>query len=82
MRGNKLTDIFSHVPVVFDKCVQYWVDDMIYQELDPGDINSYLAPSEVVAVEVYPNLNTPARYMRIGGCTIIVLWTRFKIRSN
>lgn len=76
---NKLTDILSHVPVVFDKCVQYWVDDMLYHELDPGDINSYLAPSEVVAAEVYSNLNTPGRYMRFGGCTIVVLWTRLKI---
>jgi Carboxypeptidase regulatory-like domain len=82
MHVNKLTDIFSHVPVVFDKCVQYWVDDMLYQELEPGDINFYLAPSEVVAAEVYPNLNTPARYMRFGGCSIVVLWTRLKIPSG
>jgi hypothetical protein len=79
---NKLTDILSHVPGVFDKCVQYWVDDFVYQELEPGDINSYLAPGEVVAAEVYPNLNTPARYMRPGGCAIVVLWTRSKIPSS
>ena len=82
MHVNKLTDIFGHVPVVFDKCVQYWVDDMLYQELEPGDINFYLAPSEVVAAEVYPNLNTPARYMRFGGCTIVVLWTRLRVPSS
>jgi hypothetical protein len=82
MHVNKLTDLISHVPVVFDKCVQYWVDDMIYQELEPGDINFYLAPVEVVAAEVYPNLNTPARYMRFGGCTIVVLWTRLKVPSS
>jgi hypothetical protein len=82
MHVTKLTDLISHVPVVFDKCVQYWVDDMIYQELEPGDINFYLAPVEVVAAEVYPNLNTPARYMRFGGCTIVVLWTRLKVPSS
>ena len=82
MHLNNLTDIFSHVPVVFDKCVQYWVDDAPYQEMEPGDINSYLAGSEVVAAEVYQNLNTPAQYMRFGGCTMVVLWTRPKIRSN
>jgi hypothetical protein len=79
---NNLTDIFSHVPVNFDKCVQYWVDDTMYQEMEPGDINSYLAGSEVIAAEVYQNLNTPAQYMRFGGCTIVVLWTRLKIRGN
>jgi hypothetical protein len=79
---TKLTDIFSHVPVNFDKCVQYWVDDALYQEIEPGDINNYLAGSEVIAAEVYQNLNTPAQYMRFGGCTIVVLWTRLKIRGN
>ena len=79
MHFQKLTDIFGHVPVVFDKCVQYWVDDTLYQELEPGDINLYVAGSEIVAAEVYKNLDTPARYMRFGGCTIVVLWTRLKV---
>ena len=82
MHFQNLTDIFGHVPVVFDKCVQYWVDDMVYQELEPGDINLYLAASEIVAAEVYSNLNTPARYMRFGGCTIVVLWTRLKVPAT
>ena len=82
MHVNKLTDLLTHVPVVFDKCVQYWVDDMLYQDLEPGDINYYVAGSEIVAAEVYPNLNTPARFMRFGGCTIVVLWTRLKVPSS
>ena len=82
MHATKLTDILGHVPVLFDKCVQYWVDDLLYQELEPGDINYYLAPSEVVAAEVYQNFTTPARYMRSGGCTVVVLWTRLKIPSS
>ena len=82
MHLHNLTDLLGHVPVVFDKCVQYWVDDMVYQELEPGDINLYLAASEIVAAEVYPNLNTPARYMRFGGCSIVVLWTRLKVPAT
>ncbi|HEY8852990.1 MAG TPA: carboxypeptidase regulatory-like domain-containing protein [Gemmatimonadaceae bacterium] len=82
MHLQNLTDLLGHVPVVFDKCVQYWVDDMVYQELEPGDINLYLAASEIVAAEVYPNLNTPARYMRFGGCSIVVLWTRLKVPAT
>jgi hypothetical protein len=79
---NRITDVLRHVPVVWDKCVQYWVDDMIYQEMEPGDINYYLAPKEVVAAEVYQNFNTPGRYMRFGGCTIVVLWTRLKVPAR
>ncbi|HVS59380.1 MAG TPA: carboxypeptidase regulatory-like domain-containing protein [Gemmatimonadaceae bacterium] len=63
-------------------CVQYWIDDMPWQSFSPGDINHFVTGSEIVAVEVYQDLNTPGRYMRAGGsCTTIVLWTRFKIRS-
>ena len=79
MHLSHISDILSQAPGVRDKCVQYWVDDMPYQEVEPGDINYYVSGSEVVAVEVYQNLITPARYMRIGGCTMVVLWTRFKI---
>ncbi|MDP9201438.1 MAG: carboxypeptidase-like regulatory domain-containing protein [Gemmatimonadota bacterium] len=63
-------------------CVQYWVDDMPWQSFEPGDLNHFVTGGEVVAVEVYQDLNTPARYLRVGGsCTTIVLWTRFKIRN-
>jgi hypothetical protein len=63
-------------------CVQYFLDDMPFTELVPGDINHFVTGGEVVAVEVYQDSNTPARYMRAGAsCTTIVLWTRFKIRS-
>jgi len=47
-----------------------------------GDINHFVTGGEVVAVEVYQDLDTPAQYMRAGGsCITIVVWTRFKIRS-
>jgi hypothetical protein len=63
-------------------CVQYYLDDMPYTELTPGDINNFVTGGEVVAVEVYQDTNTPAQYSRAGmSCTTIVLWTRFKIRS-
>jgi hypothetical protein len=63
-------------------CVQYYLDDMLYTEMTPGDINHFVTGGEVVAVEVYQDMNTPAQYTRAGMfCTTIVLWTRFKIRS-
>jgi hypothetical protein len=63
-------------------CVQYYLDDMLYTEMTPGDINNFVTGGEVVAVEVYQDTNTPAQYTRAGMfCTTIVLWTRFKVRS-
>jgi len=81
MHPSHISDILSQAPGVRDKCVQYWVDDMPYWEAEPGDINYFVSGSEVVAVEVYQNIDTPGRYMRPGGCTMVILWTRFKIRS-
>jgi hypothetical protein len=65
------------------ECVQYYVDDMPWQSTQPGDVNQFVNPNEVVAVEVYQGSNVPAQYSRgMGGCTTIVLWTRFKIRDR
>jgi hypothetical protein len=63
-------------------CVMYFVDDMPFLEMMPGDVNRFVTGGELVAVEVYQGYNVPAQFMRAGGpCTTIVLWTRFKIRS-
>jgi hypothetical protein len=62
-------------------CVQYYLDDMQFTELEPGDINRYVTGHEIVAVEVYQGVSAPPQFTRGGGCTTIVLWTRFKIRS-
>jgi hypothetical protein len=64
-------------------CVQYYVDDMPWQSVEPGDINGFVNGSEVVAVEVYQGANAPPQYIRggMGSCVTIVLWTRFKIRD-
>jgi hypothetical protein len=64
-------------------CVQYYVDDMPFREMEPGDINSFVTGGEVVAVEVYQGAGTPGRFIQAGpsNCTTIVLWTRFKVRD-
>jgi hypothetical protein len=60
-------------------CVQYFLDDMPYQETIPGDINRIMRGDEVVGVEVYQAAQVPAQYLRAGAaCTTIVLWTRLK----
>jgi hypothetical protein len=64
-------------------CVQYFVDDSPWQSDTPGDINQFVNANEVVAAEVYQATNTPAQYTTgMGGCTTVVLWTRFKVRDK
>jgi len=63
-------------------CVDYYVDDVPFTEVEPGEINHFINGGEVVAVEVYQSGMAPAQYARNGGsCTTIVLWTRFKTGS-
>ena len=63
-------------------CIDYWVDDVPFVEIDPGEINNFVNGGEVVAAEVYQSGTAPAQYTRSGGsCTTIVLWTKFRIRN-
>jgi hypothetical protein len=60
-------------------CVLYYVDDMLFTEMEPGDVNNFVNGGEVAAVEVYQSGTAPPQYSRgMGACTTIVLWTRFK----
>ena len=43
-------------------CVGYFVDGVPYHELVRGDINTYLQPGEVGAIEVYDPTQAPALY--------------------
>jgi hypothetical protein len=63
-------------------CVQYFLDDMPFTEMEPGDINHFVTGGEILAVEVYQAPNAPAQFTYgPQSCTTIVLWTRFKIHS-
>jgi hypothetical protein len=63
--------------------VQYYVDDMPFREMDPGDVNNFVTAGEVVAVEVYQGPSIPGRFIQAGSsnCVTIVLWTRFRVRD-
>ena len=47
-------------------CVSYFVDGSPYNEMFPGDIDTYLHPQEVAAIEVYSPSQAPAQYLVYG----------------
>jgi hypothetical protein len=51
--------------------------------MEPGDIDSYVQPADVVAVEVYHGSETPVEFQTPGqsGCATIVVWTRAKTET-
>jgi len=58
-------------------CVVTWVDNVMWREMTPGDLNDYVAPGEVRAVEVYSSSTTPAQFQAPGqsSCAAVVVWT-------
>jgi hypothetical protein len=65
-------------------CVNFYVDGTLWQSMTPGDIDQYVRPYELVAVEVYHGSQTPPQFTPAGqgGCATIVAWTEAKVRSQ
>jgi hypothetical protein len=64
-------------------CVNFIVDGNPWTQMTPGDIDQYVRPDELVAVEVYHGSSTPAQFQSAGqsGCATIVAWTQAKIST-
>jgi hypothetical protein len=58
-------------------CVSIWVDGTAWQQMQPGDIDDFVKPHELAAIEVYNSSTTPGEFQSIRGssCTTIVAWT-------
>lgn len=58
-------------------CVSVWIDGSQWQQLEPGDIDDFVRPHELAAIEVYSPTTTPAEYQGIsrGNCSTVVVWT-------
>ena len=62
-------------------CVTFYVDGAPWQQMTPGDLDTYVRPEEVAALEVYNGATTPAQFQQAGqsGCTTVVIWTERRI---
>ena len=58
-------------------CVNIWIDGTQWQQLEAGDVDDYLRPGEVGAIEVYSPTTTPAEFEGVsrGSCSTVVVWT-------
>ena len=65
-------------------CVNVYVDGTYWEPMQPGDIDSYVRPNEVVAVEVYHGSETPPQFTKPGqsSCATIVVWTLARARPR
>ena len=62
-------------------CVMFWIDGTPWQQMEPGDIDDFLKPHELAAVEIYSPSTTPAEFSgsRGSSCTTIVGWTHRRL---
>ena len=65
-------------------CVTFYVDGSPWQQMTPGDLDTFVRPEEVAALEVYNGATTPAQFQQAGnsGCTTVVIWTQRRINRS
>jgi len=65
-------------------CVNYWVDNTPWETMEAGDIDGFVRPNEIVAIEVYHGSQAPPQFTKAGqgGCAAIVIWTVAKVRPK
>ena len=65
-------------------CVTFYVDGSPWQQQFPGDLDTFVRPEEVAAIEVYNGVTTPAQFQTAGqtGCSTIVIWTERRVNRK
>jgi hypothetical protein len=65
-------------------CVNFWVDGTPWQSMEPGDIDDFIKPHELGALEVYSPSTVPAEFQgsQGGSCTTIIAWTSRRLDRN
>lgn len=79
--GDGSTNVITSSRDPTGGCVTFYVDGAPWQQMTPGDLDTYVRPEEVAALEVYNGSTTPAQFQSAGqsGCTTIVIWTERRI---
>jgi hypothetical protein len=60
------------------------VDGSRWQQLQPGDLDAFVRPEEVAAIEVYPGGSTmPVEFQTSGAdCAAVVVWTKLNVNRR
>jgi hypothetical protein len=65
-------------------CVNIVVDGSRWQQIEAGDLDAFLRPQEVAAIEVYPSGTAmPVEFQSTGGdCAAVVVWTKLNVNRR
>ena len=59
-------------------CTRMWVDGHEWRAVEPGDLDVFVSPHEIVGMEVYRARTAPVQFRGIDDCTVIVVWTQLQ----
>jgi hypothetical protein len=61
-----------------DLCApSFFINGLYVDRMDADDLDAWMTPREIFAIEVYSEATVPAEFQRIGkGCGSIVIWTK------
>ena len=82
--GDGRTSVVTDARNPANGCVNFYVDGFQWTSMTPGDIDGFVRPDEMVAVEVYHGSSTPPQFQPPGqsGCATVVVWTVAKVRPD
>lgn len=63
-------------------CTRIWVDGHEWRSVEPGDMDSFVSPHEIVGLEVYRARTAPIQFRGIDECTTIVVWTQMQTQVS
>jgi hypothetical protein len=65
-------------------CVTIFVDGAKWQQLEAGDLDSFIKPDEIAAIEVYQSGSAmPVEFQTSGqDCAAVVAWTKMNVNRS
>lgn len=80
---NGQMSVYSTRSAQGNGCVTMWVDGAQWQSLQAGDMDSFVRPEEVVAIEVYQGTQVPPQFTTVGqNCAAVVVWTKTRVQTR
>jgi hypothetical protein len=64
--------------------VRIFVDNNPWQQMQAGDLDAFVQPTEVAAIEVYPaSAMMPVEFQTSGAdCSAVVVWTKANVNRR
>jgi hypothetical protein len=80
---NGQAQLYSTRSSTGDGCVNVWVDNSPWRSLEAGDLDAFVRPMEVAAIEFYQGTSVPPQFSSVGqNCAAVVVWTKTRVDSR